>query len=55
MASLLLCSFKCCNLTKNLKKTKEFGNEIKIGLDTHILKDYYDYCVISSDLLHKMG
>lgn len=46
MASLLLHSFKCCNLTKNLKKPKEFDNEIKTDLDLHVLKDYCDYCVI---------
>lgn len=55
MASLLLCSFKCCNLIKNLEKTEEFDNEIKIGLNVLVLKDYCDYCVISSDLSHKIG
>lgn len=33
MASLLLLSFKCCNLSKNLQKQKEFDNEIKNGLN----------------------
>lgn len=55
MASLLLCSFKCCNLTENLNKTKEYDNEIKTGLDIHVLKDYCDYCVISSDVLNRIG
>lgn len=55
MASLLLYSFKCCNLTKNLKKAKEYDNKIKIGLHIHVLKDYCEYRVISSNLLNKIG
>jgi len=47
MAPLSLYSFQCWNLTKILKKTKEFVNEMRTVLYAHILKGYCDYLICS--------